>query len=73
MVATADAFSNEDLMLTEYLDCLYEDLPEMKEKANFGVRISDLKNNFKKVRKILEVAETIGRQDDVPYQLKYWF
>lgn len=56
MVATADAFSNEDLMLTEYLDCLYEDLPEMKEKANFGVRISDLKNNFKKVRKILEVA-----------------
>ena len=74
MVATADAFSNEDLMMNEYLSCIYEDLPQSaKEKVDFQSRILDLKNNFGKVRKILELAEQIGNQNDVPYQLKHWF
>jgi hypothetical protein len=74
MVATADAFSNEDLMMSDYLSCVYEDLPQSsKVKVDFQERILDLKNNFVKVRKVLELAEKIGNQNDIPYQLKFWF
>lgn len=60
--------------MNEYLSCIYEDLPQSaKEKVDFQSRILDLKNNFGKVRKILELAEQIGNQNDVPYQLKHWF
>ena len=36
-------------------------------------RNNEIKNNFEKTRKILEIAQKIGEQGDVPYQLKYWF
>lgn len=69
-----------------YLECLYEDLLAAgkdkdkdkerefdREKVNFSKRITDLKMNFKRTRKMLEIAEIYGECDDVPYQLKYWF
>jgi hypothetical protein len=41
MVATAGSFSNPDLAMIEYLNCLYEDLPEAgKDRIDFGDRIS---------------------------------
>ena len=78
MIATADAFGNEELAIGQYLNCLYEILPgavviqnkdnkhsivSSVNKGKFGERIEDLRSNFKKVRKILEIAKVIGDSD----------
>lgn len=53
---------------------MYEDLPHATtEKLLLQARIDDLRSNFEKVRKVLELAEKISTQEDIPYQLKYWF
>lgn len=62
--------------MKSYLELVYEELrniSKVTEKPDVYGRIVDLKDNYIKMRKILEMAERVSTHNDIPYQLKYWF
>lgn len=58
-----------------FLQLLYDELSKLKDvsKHDLFARLETVSNNYESALKLLEVGKKIGRCNDTPYKLKYWF